>query len=86
MSKCVLTCEEESHECDVLVHVNGSVKWDILVQEGLAQVGDRVSTHGHQETGVCEHHATGGATSHGDAISGYLSETGVLSFNRVVCG
>jgi len=39
-------CEQEAQAGNVLVHTNGRIKRDELVQECFPQLGDQVPTHG----------------------------------------
>ena len=67
------------------MHTDVAIKGNVSVEEGLSQEGDEVAAHGHEQTGVGEHHPAGGATSHSDAITGDSSQACVFAFNGVVC-
>lgn len=80
-----LTCEEERQESNVLVHGDGAVKGNVLVQESLPQVRDRVTAHRDKETAVSEHHSAGCPTGHGHSVSSNASQSAMFPLHRIIC-
>lgn len=57
------------------------VKVNETVEEGLAEVGDGISTHGDEERRVREHHSRSRTTGDGDTIAGDGSQAGKFTFH-----
>ena len=64
-----LTCKEQSQVSNELVEGDCCIKWDVSVERGLAQFGDKIPAHCDQETRVCKHHGTGSPTCHRHTIA-----------------
>ena len=61
------------------------VERDEEVDDGGAQVGDGVATHGQQEEGEGEGHGGGRASRQTDAVTHQQPQGAVLSLHRVDC-
>ena len=79
-----LTGEEGILKGDVLVHSDHVVEGDITIEDGLAEVGDRVAAHRDEETGESEHLNVGGTSRYRHTVTDDPSKTGSLRFDGVI--
>lgn len=70
-----LTRHEKGPEGNVLVEGDGSIKGNVLVEEGFSEERYQVSAHGHQNGGEGEHQHTGRSSSDGHPQTGNLSKS-----------
>lgn len=65
--------------------VNGSIKGDVSVQEGLSAQRDEVAAHGEKHVRKQEGDGSRRATGHDDPHHRCLRDTGSLSLQTIVC-
>ena len=76
--------EEETIEGNDLVEADVGVEGDVVVEDGLPEVGDEVASHCEQENGVSPHHSRGSSTSDGHTMTCDSPQTSMLSLNCIV--
>lgn len=65
--------------------VNGSVKGDVSIQEGLSAERDEVATHGEKHVRKQKGDGSGRTTGHDDTHHGCLGDTCRYSLQAIVC-
>ena len=78
--------EEQTVKSNNLVETNVRVERNVVVEDGLPEIGDEVASHCNQEDRVGEHHSRSSSTSDCHTITSDSPQTGMFSLHRVVVG
>lgn len=78
------TCKHDGGHGHEAMEIDGGVKWNVSVEEGLPAQRDDVATHGEEHVGEQEGDGSSGAAGEGHAHHRRLREACRLSLETVV--